>query len=337
MTYSVSQALERIAGRKILLVGDVMLDSYINGETVRVSREAPVIVVRKESVQHRLGGAANTAANLAELGVQTEIIGCVGGDEGGQKLREMLVERGVDTDALVTSDVATQVKTRVMAGAFGTMKQQVLRIDDDPKGAPNQASINELLAAMKQRAQNADVIILSDYGGGVVAEPIIELCRGLVKQGKIVCVDSRHRLHLFSGMTTVTPNIPEAEEQLNTTIASQSEALIAGKQLLEELQLQACLLTQGRGGMTLFTNEAEPAHVDIIGEDEVTDVTGAGDTVIAMFGAALAGGLGMMNAMRLANCAASVVVCKVGAAVAAPQEIIDAANDVGLELLAWEA
>ena len=337
MNCSISQALKSIAGKRILLVGDVMLDSYIHGETVRVSREAPVIVVRKESIEHRLGGAANTAANLAALQVKTEIAGWVGHDDGGGQIRKMLLERGIDTSALASADIGTQVKTRVMAGAFGTTKQQVLRLDEDPKHLPPQEFVDDLLALIQERSASVDAVVLSDYGGGVVGEQVIHLAQELVRSGKVVCVDSRHRLHLFSGMTIVTPNIPEAEEQLNRVIASQEDALSAGEELLATLDLQACLLTQGRAGMTLFERDQEPLHVDIIGEDEVTDVTGAGDTVIATFSAALAAGLGMQNATKLANCAAGVVVCKAGAAVAQPQEVIDAATQVGLELLPWEA
>ncbi len=337
MTDTVSKALKLMEGRRVLIVGDVMLDSYLYGETVRVSREAPVIVVRKDSVEHRLGGAANTAANLAALGVDTEIIGMVGRDEGGARLRTMLSDQGVDTAGLVEVSVTTPVKTRVMAGAVGTSRQQVLRIDDEPNGLPAEAAVRSVVDSLKSRAAFADAIILSDYGVGTVGSEVIAVARELVKEGHIVCVDSRHRLHLFNGMTVVTPNVPEAEEQVGSGINSESEALAAGAMLLKKLECQACLLTQGRGGMSLFQAGESPSHVDIIGGDEVTDVTGAGDTVIATFCAALAAGLGMENAMRLSNCAAGIVVGKAGAAVATPTEINDAASRVELELISWEA
>ena len=335
MIDTVANALKLMEGRRVLLVGDVMLDSYVYGETVRVSREAPVIVVRKESVEHRLGGAANTAANLASLGIRVEMLGVVGEDEGGGLLREMLEERGVDTHGLIAAEATTPVKTRVMAGAFGTTKQQVLRIDDEPSDSLSEEVEAQMVELFRERAAESEVIVLSDYGGGAIVPEIITLAAEMKAAGKMVCVDSRNRLHLFCGMTVVTPNVPEAEAQVGQSIISEEDVVRAGTALRERLNCEACLLTQGRGGMTLFREEAEPSHVRIIGEDEVTDVTGAGDTVIATFSAALAAGLGMENAMRLANCAAGVVVCKAGAAVASPAEIVAAACGVGLELVPW--
>jgi rfaE bifunctional protein kinase chain/domain len=148
VTDTVSKALKLMEGRRVLIVGDVMLDSYLYGETVRVSREAPVIVVRKDSVEHRLGGAANTAANLAALGANTELIGVVGKDEGGGRLRAMLSEQRVDIAGLVEVSVTTPVKTRVMAGAVGTSRQQVLRIDDEPSGLPSEAAIRSVVDSL---------------------------------------------------------------------------------------------------------------------------------------------------------------------------------------------
>lgn len=314
-----------------------MLDSYVYGETVRVSREAPVIVVRKEAVEHRLGGAANTAANLAALGIKTEMLGVVGQDDGGARIRQMLEEHSVDIAGLVDAPVTTSVKTRVMAGAFGTTRQQVLRIDDEPLISPSEAVKQKVVELLRQRASEAEVIVVSDYGAGTIGPELIELAQELVAKGKLVCVDSRRRLHLFTGMTVVTPNVPEAEDQVGENIVTEADVARAGSTLRERLGCEACLLTQGRGGMTLFREGRDAAHVNIIGEDEVADVTGAGDTVIATFAAALVAGLGMENAMRLANCAAGVVVCKAGAAVASPAEIIAAASSVELELQPWDA
>ena len=333
---SPAQALSRVAGRRALLVGDLILDVYIYGQTARVSREAPVLVVRREGTERRLGGAANTAANLTALGVHTDVLSIVGADDGAKHIKTLLAEMGAHTSGIIEGAGATAVKTRILAGAVGTSRQQVLRLDDEPDAVGTAELCGRLAEQLEAHAADADVVVLSDYGMGVVDAQVIEAARRVVKKGIPVCVDSRYRLGEFTGLTVVTPNVPEAEGQLDFFIDSQNAAERAGVRLMEKLQGQMVLLTQGRGGMTLFERGEQSKHVAIAGKGEVTDVTGAGDTVIATFAAALAGGLGAENGMRLANCAAGVVVNKVGAATASPEEIGAWAERWGVELLPWE-
>lgn len=336
MTDPVEAALVRLNGCRALIVGDLVLDSYLYGETGRVSREAPVVVVEKRSMEYRLGGAANTAANLSALGVATTVLSSVGNDSGADALESRLESAGVDVVAARHAAVTTAVKTRVLAGAHGTTKQQVLRIDETPRLPLPRSCQLELVDTVRQLAPAADVVVVSDYGLGVVDTPVIaELCR-LARDGVLVCADSRHRLLEFSPVTAITPNLPEAESATGLRLDSDASVDRAGELLLEKLECRAVLLTLGRGGMRLFRPEQDPHHVAIVGDDEVTDVTGAGDTVIATFAAAIASGLGMTNAMYIANVAAGVVVNKMGCAVATPDEIAQSARRNRVELEAWD-
>ena len=327
----IDRALAAIRSCRAVLVGDLVLDTYIYGETIRVSREAPVLVVKKERIEHRLGGAANAAANLAELGVNTRVIGVIGQDDAGRQVKAKLEAAHVDVSRLVSAQVTTPQKTRIMAGAFGTARQQVLRLDDEPDTQP-QSVIERLLVELDDAAATADVLVVSDYGEGTVAQPVVEAVKILAAGGTLVCVDSRFRLGEFVGVTAVSPNLPEAAAAAGFPLPDQASVERAGLKIAKELNLKACLVTQGRGGMTLCRRDQPPMHVDIVGDDEVTDVTGAGDTVIATFSAALAAGLGMVNAMLLANCAAGVSVMRAGAATVTPDEVRAAVRGGQVEL-----
>ncbi len=329
-----TRALDALRGKRALLVGDFVLDAYVYGETVRVSREAPVLVVRKEREEYRLGGAANVAANLAAVGVATSVVGAVGQDDAGRRLAGMLRACGVDTHGLLATEVTTPQKTRILAGAFGTARQQVLRIDEEPAtdiAGPLSVAVSN---TVKKQATHTDVVVVSDYGLGTLSAGVIEAVRGLAKQVP-VCVDSRGRLAQFAGVTAVKPNLPEAAELVGFPLSDRAAIERAGAAIVTKLDCAACLLTLGQGGMSLFAREAPPAHIPVVGSAEVTDVTGAGDTTLALFAGALAAGLGFANAMRLANVAAGVVVMKVGAATATPDEIEQAAREGGVELLPW--
>ncbi len=330
MTSSVASALQKFSDCRILVVGDMILDAYVYGETLRVSREAPVLVVRKESKEYRLGGAANTALNLRALGAQVEVVTGLGADSDGVVIRKMLQEAGMDIQGIVDTETTTPVKTRVMAGAAGTARQQVIRLDDEPEPLPD-AAHDAIAKHLRERAEHVDAIIVSDYGQGTISETTIDLAVQLAAAGNIVCVDSRYRLEAFKGVTAVTPNVPEAESVVGFGVNTPEQAEKAGQALKQKLNAKAVLLTLGRGGMSLFTDDGM-AHVDIVGEEEVTDVTGAGDTVMATFCLGIAAEIGMENAMRLANCAAGVTVNKSGAATCSPEELSHAAAQANMEL-----
>lgn len=334
MTGLLREGVDALRGRHIALVGDFILDEYIYGDTVRVSREAPVPVVLRKSTEHRLGGAANTVRSLVALGARVSICGTLGRDDAGLKVRALLQSLpGVDTK-FIERDGATTVKTRVLAGAFGTAKQQILRLDAEPAGmldASVEAALSKEVIAL---CQAADGLIISDYGLGDITPKVRhELSSVFAKIPTFV--DSRFNLHAFQGAKAVTPNLPEAEALVGFSIQSEQDAEEAGLRLLDVLGVEAVLLTQGRGGMSLFRKGCPIEHVDITGDEEVTDVTGAGDTVMAAFALGAVSGIGIVNAMRLSNVAAGVVVNKLGASTCSSDELLHAGQACGLELEAW--
>lgn len=332
---SLEAALAAMAGKRALLIGDIMLDAYVLGETARVSREAPVLVVREERRDYRLGAAANTAANLAALGLQVDVLGVLGDDDGGQILRRLLAQAGCQLDHLLPTPRATATKTRILAGAYGTSRQQVLRLDREPHEPIDAATHERLAEALMALAPSCDVVVASDYGSGTVQGPVIEALQALAQRGKVVCVDSRYNMQAFGGMTALTPNVPEAEAFVGFALHDRTAVEQGGRKIMEALNCRALLLTQGQEGMSLFQPGAAPQHVGVMGTTEVTDVTGAGDSVIATLSAALAAGLGLYNGMLLANCAAGVVVTRMGTAAATPSDILEAARHNALMLQPW--
>ena len=334
MTRPLREGIDALRGRHIALVGDFILDEYIYGDTVRVSREAPVPVVLKKNVEHRLGGAANTVRCLVALGARVSVCGTVGRDDSGQRVRELLESLpGVQTHFIERAGTTT-VKTRVLAGAFGTAKQQILRLDSEREAALSSEETQALCRAVAQTLESAEGLIISDYGLGDINQDV----RTWLASEEIqvpTFVDSRFNLNHFSKVTAVTPNLPEAESLVGFSIRSAEDVSRAGAALLKMLGARAVLLTQGRGGMTLFQSDTESAHVDITGDEEVTDVTGAGDTVMAAFALGTISQIGMVNAMRLSNVAAGVVVNKLGAATCTSDELLEACLASSLELDSW--
>lgn len=320
------ELLRHLQGVRALVLGDAMLDVYLRGETVRISREAPVPVVRKTGVETRLGGAANTAANLRALGADVRLITVVGDDDSADDLRRQLADAGVELLATVDAHRQTPTKTRVLAGAVGTTLQQVLRIDDEPTTELGEGAAAKLVASFEASLSTSQVVLVSDYGLKTVGTALREAVVQAAKGGMLVCVDSRHALGDYRGVGVVTPNLPEAEAFLARALRHPQEIEQGGQELVRTLGVQCCLLTQGRGGMSLFRPEVAPAHVGILGEEEVTDVTGAGDTVAATFALGLAAGIGMTNAMHLSNMAAALVVQRRGTATASPAQLRDLAE-----------
>ena len=334
MTRSLREGVEALRGRHIALVGDFILDEYVYGDTVRVSREAPVPVVLRKATEHRLGGAANTVRSLVALGARVSICGTVGKDDAGSRVRSLLEELpGVDAK-LVEREGSTTVKTRVLAGAFGTAKQQILRLDAEPSGALNSQAEASLIDQITELSTQADGLIVSDYGLGDISPRVRESLGGIMSAVPTF-VDSRFKLNEFQGARAVTPNLPEAEALVGFSVQTASVVQRAGEKLLSLLGVEAVLLTQGRGGMSLFRDGLPVEHVDITGEEEVTDVTGAGDTVMATFALGAVSEVGLVNAMRLSNVAAGVVVNKLGASTCSSDELLHAGQACGLELQTW--
>jgi D-beta-D-heptose 7-phosphate kinase/D-beta-D-heptose 1-phosphate adenosyltransferase len=316
---ALQSVLRAFPGKKVLVVGDVMVDEYIWGQVRRISPEAPVPVVEVQRRSYAPGGAANTAANIVALSGKVSLLGVVGRDHSADRLLDALRLRGVDTDGLIADDERpTTAKTRVIGHS-----QQVVRIDHEDVSTLPLAVENALLAAAEAALQTADACVLSDYAKGIVSPRFAEQFIRLVRTaGKPVVVDPKGtNFTKYRGATVVKPNLAEAGQVLNQTIAGMEQILAAGARLVEILGGSAVLLTRGAQGLSLFTPDAEPVHVSAEARD-VYDVTGAGDTAVGTLALALAAQATLEQAARLANRAASIVVGKLGTATVSLPELL---------------
>ena len=307
----------------VTVLGDLVADEFVYGEIARVSREAPVLILRRRDRTVVPGGGANAIYNLADLGVSVLPVGVVGDDEPGRLLLQAFRHKRIPLSGIQrVKGLTTVTKTRILAGSAHSARQQVVRLDEEPDGELPGAIQRKLISSARQYARASDALLVSDYGYGAAAPELVES----VNTGDIpVTLDSRHRMLEFAGITAATPNEPEVEEALGVHIGHDTERLeTAGKQLLRKLGLQSLVITRGRDGMVAFGRGNKPAHIPIHGSDQVADVTGAGDTVIATFTAALAAGATAEEAARLANYAGGIVVMKRGTATVTREELVAA-------------
>jgi rfaE bifunctional protein kinase chain/domain len=309
---------------RIAVWGDIILDEYLFGTTRRISREAPVLILSYHKKEFTLGGAGNSLLNLRALGVAPIPIGVVGADESGRAVRNILKKRGIGTDGLIIEkDYTTPLKTRILAGEENTKKQQILRIDREGRVPDSAALKRKIRQALRKAAAECDALLVSDYHYDTVKEDLFKsLLPSFKRAGRPVTLDSRFRLLRFPGVTIATPNEPEVEDSLKIRVDNAPALLIeAGKALLKKLQSPALLITRGSKGMTLFQKGKPPVLLPIFGTTDIVDVTGAGDTVISVFTAALACGATFLQAARLANFAGGIVVMKKGTATVTPLEL----------------
>ena len=311
--------------RRVVVVGDAIADQFIYGNISRVSREAPVFILRHEQTETVPGGAANCATNLAALGARVSLIAAVGKDEPGTELRRKLSAAGVDVDGVTVSDkIRTTTKVRILAGHAHSNKQQVIRIDYEDSSTHH----DEITTKLKSTMASADAVIISDYNYGIVDDPVLTLIREIFT--KPILIDSRFRLAEFTGFTAATPNEDEVEHLIGHSLTSVEQLESAAKTLKERLNHKALLVTRGPHGMMLIEDHA-PLHIPAVGAQQSVDVTGAGDTVIATFTLAIASGASFADAAHLANHAGGLVVMKRGTASVTPSElehsILNSEND----------
>jgi rfaE bifunctional protein kinase chain/domain len=322
-TQRLLQLIARFSGRRVLVLADLVVDEFLYGRVERVSREAPVLILQYDGTDARLGGGANAIHNIRSLGAVPLPLGVVGRDAHGARLRGLLRENGISTSrVIVEPSYVTPVKTRILAGGVHSTKQQMVRIDKATRlrdGNPARRKAFRLFRALPR----VDAILLSDYGFGLLDSKLVQAAIALGKRRGIpVTVDSRFDLMRFRGMTAVTPNEPEVEAALGMRIGLASGRLeSAGRRLLRRLQTSAVLVTRGSDGMALFEPGQPTRHIPIYGTDQVADVTGAGDTVIATFTLALAAGASPLEASLLANYAGGIVVMKRGTATLEREEL----------------
>ena len=322
--------IDGFSSRRVLVVGDLIADEFIYGEVSRVSREAPVLILKYDTTEIVAGGAGNAANNVAALGGRAVLAGLAGVDPQGRRLLASF-DRGVNRQLVVRAkEYLTPVKTRILAGGVHSAKQQVVRIDRETSWPVSEAVSRAFGRKLTQSLAECDAVLLSDYGSGLVTPSLAAAVRArLAKRTRRrpvpVLVDSRFRLLEYRGLTTCTPNESEVEQVLRMRINDDLSVVErAGRTLLRRTGMQALLITRGSRGMALFQPRQATIHIPIYGSDEVADVTGAGDTVNATFGLALAAGASFYEAALLANYAGGLVVMKRGTATISAGELADA-------------
>jgi rfaE bifunctional protein kinase chain/domain len=319
---ALASLLPAFSRAEVVVVGDFVADEYVYGETDRVSREAPVLIVRYESSELKPGGAGNAAQNLAALGVKVRAVGAVGDDALGTALLDALEETGVDVAGIErVRGRPTEAKTRILAGGRSTRRQQMIRLDRSPPERLPDAVERRLVGTLRRLGRSADAVLASDYGSGAAGPPAIEALRALKRGGIPVCVDSRYNLRSFTGLTMVKPNEVELEAASGVSLAGPGGLERAARVLLRRVACDVLLVTRGRNGMSVFRRGAPAVHVPAHGSQDAVDVTGAGDTVAATFSAGLAAGGDAIAAARLANVAGALVVQKPGTATVTREEL----------------
>ena len=313
------QALvDRFAGRRLLVLGDLMLDHYLWGRCERISPEAPVPVVEVQKETSSLGGAGNVAANLTSLGAEPVLVGLVGEDDRSRQLFEAFADRGVDTRAIVRDPSRpTTMKTRIIAHS-----QQVVRADWESRADVEGKALKTLLATLERELPKCHGLIVSDYGKGVVTRVVLEKAIGLAKAKKLpTCVDPKEsHIDAYKGVSILTPNQNEAGYVMGQRITDETSLMSVGWGLQKRLDVDCALITRGADGMSLFERSGRYTHLPTVAR-EVYDVTGAGDTVVSVVALALAAGADYPEACYLANHAAGVVIREVGTATCSPSEL----------------
>ncbi|MCR4315034.1 MAG: bifunctional ADP-heptose synthase, partial [Planctomycetes bacterium] len=324
--------------KNIGVVGDIVADIYVEAVPARLSREAPVIIALFDKERLIPGSAANTIWNIAALEAGVQAFGIVGDDAEGAKIRDLFETRKIEIDGLVTvSGRNTVTKTRFMIGDIHRSKQQVLRLDKESGKGIDAKTEKTILEKIEKAAPSIDAWIISDYGYGLITDKVLAFLLGERGKGKPVVADSRYELRRFDGVTALTPNEDEAlkafahltgipqghrEEVIPDPASLRALVLEVGRKAMEEMRLEGLVITRGREGMIVFRKHAEPLSIEAYGDDEVVDVSGAGDTVTSVFTLALSAGADFADAARMANVAAGIVVRKAGAATVSVDELL---------------
>ena len=316
-TNALAGFVPRFRRASVLVVGDLMLDEFVWGKVSRISPEAPVPVVWVQSESVMPGGAANVANNIRALGGAVTVVGVVGEDRWGRSLVEEMASRRIDAGGVLTAPRPTTVKTRVIAH-----HQQVVRVDREQREPLPAGTLERLIGAVTERIDGVDAVVIEDYGKGVITRALLEVAIPLARRHrKVITVDPKQEhFDLYRRVTALTPNRAEAGEAVGRDLETDADVERAGRELVTRLECEGVLITLGEDGMRLFERGGGTTRIPTVAQ-EVFDVAGAGDTVIAAFTLAMASGATMQQAARIANHAAGIVVGKLGVAVASPAEL----------------
>ncbi|MEQ1353894.1 MAG: PfkB family carbohydrate kinase [Candidatus Acidiferrum sp.] len=325
---ALAEYVEQFSSKTVVLLGDFVADKFEFGEISRVSREAPVLIIRHRETQLFPGGGANAANNLADLGAKVLPVTAVGDDANGDALIQYFRDKRVDVSGILrVKDRCTPTKTRFLAGWAHTVGQQVLRVDYEPQSSLSVDAQKKLRQSFISAIKQADALAISDYGFGVATPTLVREIVMKRKKPLPVTLDARYHLHEYrrAGITAATPNEAELEEQHHATIGQNLSTLpSSGLATLSAMHLDSLLVTRGRHGIALFEAGQSPAHIPVFGSDQAVDVTGAGDTVLAAYTLALASGAPPLEAAHIANIAAGLVVMKRGTATVTRSELLAA-------------
>jgi rfaE bifunctional protein kinase chain/domain len=325
---ALAECVEKFASKTVVLLGDFVADEFQYGEISRVSREAPVLILRHRETKLVPGGGANAANNLAALGARVRVVTAVGHDSAGDALVEYFRARRVDVSGMVrVKGWSTPTKTRFLAGWAHTVGQQVLRVDREPEAPIPQAAQKKLHQLLQAKLRSAEALAVSDYGFGVATPEMVRQAKAKRKAGLVITLDARYQLNAYAraGVTSATPNEAELEALHHTTIGQNIEELKrCGAETLAAMKLRSLLVTRGRDGMALFEAPGRLMRIPIHGSQQAVDVTGAGDTVLAAYTLALASGASALEAAHIANIAGGLVVMKRGTATVSRDELLEA-------------
>jgi rfaE bifunctional protein kinase chain/domain len=313
-----------MAGKRILAIGDLMLDEYVFGETSRISREAPVLILKWRGREIGFGGASNAVANIAAFGGAPVPVGCVGDDFNGEDLLALFNSNGIDVRGIVTQTGSPTVcKTRIQAGGMHTVKQQIVRIDREPTVPPDPTKI--IKAASEVLSGGVDGILVSDYGCGVLSGKVIRFINRIAKDNRSipVAIDSRYQIHKYRNATLAAPNEEEAGVHKGYCADDLKKIEHAGEELRAKMKATALLITRGNQGISIFEQGKQPKHIPVFGSSLAVDTTGAGDTVVTSALLALCAGASFVEAAEIANRAGGIVVMKKGAATVSPEELLE--------------
>ncbi len=329
MSQNLLQYIDKLQNKKIMIVGDLVADIYLEGRISRISREAPVLVLEHASETVEAGGAANAIHNAATLGGKVYAVGVIGQDPAGEQLTRILANNQVNTQGIIIDPARpTITKTRIMAGGQATVRQQVVRVDRESKSKLTPAIEQDLIKYIQTTIPLMDVVVISDYGSVTVSpavrEQVISTCN---RAGIPSMVDSRYHIMDYQGVKLVKQNEAEAAAALGLDTLDTTSIKQVAETMLERLRAEVILITQGPEGMTLFKRDGASTHIPVTNISEVYDVTGAGDTVVVTMMLALAAGADYVQAACIANFAAGIVVRKPGTATTTPEELKVAIGD----------
>lgn len=317
--------IDRFHEAKILVVGDLTLDEFLTGQVERLSREAPVLIIRHETTRQVPGGGANAVYNFAKLGAQVKAVGLLGVDDQGKALRSIFEGAGIDTQGIfLDGDRPTVTKTRISGHARQSVTQQIVRVDRKSDNLPPESLQHQLADYIQQQIGTVDALVCSDYGDGTLTQPVIAAALA----HPLSIVDAQTKLDRYKGASIFTPNLPEAEQAVGYSLVSPSgnpaeltQLQQGGRDLLQVTQAKQVLITRGEEGMSLFDRDGTQHHIPAFNRTDVFDVTGAGDTVVAAFTLGLIAGASTWEATVLGNLAASIVVRQFGTAPTTPAEM----------------